>query len=66
LQVFEPGAQGEHKLARGFLPTLTQSAHWIKDELFKTPIRDFCKTEQAHIADYRAQMQAHSPYKNSD
>jgi hypothetical protein len=34
LERFEPGAQGEHKVARGFLPTRTWSAHWIADEAF--------------------------------
>ncbi|SMN15560.1 COGs COG3146 [uncultured Candidatus Thioglobus sp.] len=64
LQVFEPGAQGEHKVARGFVPTLTQSAHWIKDEGFKQPIKDFCKMEQEHIQKYMQQVNTHNPYKN--
>ncbi len=64
LKVFEPGAQGEHKVARGFVPTLTQSAHWIRDEAFKQPIKDFCQREQAHIQQYIAQVNTHNPYKN--
>ena len=64
LQVFEPGAQGEHKVARGFVPTLTQSAHWIKDEGFKQPIKDFCEMEQEHIHAYMHQVNTHNPYKN--
>ncbi len=64
LQVFEPGAQGEHKVARGFVPTLTQSAHWIKDEGFKQPIKDFCEMEQEHIQKYMQHVNTHNPYKN--
>lgn len=64
LQVFEPGAQGEHKVARGFTPTLTQSAHWIKDAGFKQPIEDFCKTEREHIQKYIQQVNTHNPFKN--
>jgi len=65
LQVFEPGAQGEHKVARGFVPTLTQSAHWIKDEGFQVPIKDFCKQEAQHIKHYIQQVNTHNPYKES-
>lgn len=65
LQVFEPGAQGEHKVARGFMPTLTQSAHWIKDEGFKTPIKDFCEQETQHIKHYIQQVSTHNPYKEN-
>ena len=38
LRAFEPGAQGEHKLARGFLPTLVHSRHWIADPAFAEAI----------------------------
>ncbi len=65
LQVFEPGAQGEHKVARGFIPTLTQSAHWIKDEGFKDPIKGFCKQEVQHIEHYIQQVNTHNPYKEN-
>jgi len=63
LQLFEPGAQGEHKLARGFLPTLTRSAHWLLDETFKVPIENFVIHEQQAVQAYIAQCQASSPYK---
>lgn len=65
LQVFEPGAQGEHKVARGFMPTLVQSAHWIRDEGFKQPIKDFCEMEREHIQKYSQQVNTHNPYKQS-
>ena len=41
LQRFEPGAQGEHKIWRGFLPTKTWSAHWIADPRFSDAIRRY-------------------------
>jgi predicted N-acyltransferase len=66
LKVFEPGAQGEHKVSRGFVPTLTKSAHWIKDEEFKQPIKHFCEQEQQHIAYYMEQVNEHNPYKEQN
>lgn len=63
LKVFEPGAQGEHKISRGFLPTKTWSAHNIADSRFEPSIRDFCKREQEYILqDYEALMSL-SPYR---
>ena len=63
LQVFEPGAQGEHKVARGFIPTQTTSAHWIRDDGFKAPIQHFCEQEAKHIQQYIEQVNTHNPYK---
>lgn len=45
MSVFEPGAGGEHKLARGFDPTLTYSAHWIADERLDRAVRAFLARE---------------------
>jgi len=62
LSVFEPGAQGEHKLARGFLPTRTRSFHWIADTRFREAIAASLRQE-AHLLDnYRAELLEHSPY----
>ena len=38
LQRFEPGAQGEHKISRGFMPTPTYSSHWLADPIFQRAI----------------------------
>ncbi len=46
LERFEPGAGGEHKLARGFLPTLTHSVHSIREPRFAAAIDDFCHRER--------------------
>ncbi|MDB4994437.1 MAG: hypothetical protein JWM74_1869 [Myxococcaceae bacterium] len=54
LEVFEPGAGGEHKRARGFDPTITYSAHWIRDPRMRGILRDFVTRErsaiEAHVA----------------
>ncbi len=60
---FEPGAQGEHKISRGFLPTKTWSWHWIKEPAFKTAIAKFIDRETAHMELYMAELGQHSPYK---
>lgn len=66
LRRFEPGAQGEHKVSRGFLPTPTYSAHWIADPRFHTAIEHFLETETEGMADYLAEMNAHSPYRAAE
>ncbi len=64
LQRFEPGAQGEHKIYRGFLPTLTHSAHWIADPGFRRAIADFLDRETPAVRDYARQLLQHSPYRD--
>lgn len=65
LQCFEPGAQGEHKLARGFLPTLTRSSHWVADDEFRQPISNFVAHEREAVAEYITQLQTATPYKTT-
>ena len=62
---FDAGAQGEHKLLRGFLPVETHSAHWIRDPGFRDAIGRFLADEQAGLRRYRHAMEAHSPYRTS-
>lgn len=64
LQRFEPGAQGEHKIHRGFLPTLTHSAHWIAQPDFRRAIADFLQRETPAVRDYARGLWEHSPYRN--
>jgi len=66
LRVFEGGAQGEHKLARGMLPTRTWSAHWVEDPVFGPAITDFLQRESALIDAYLAELTAHSPYRQEE
>ena len=63
LSRFEPGAQGEHKIPRGFLPMPTWSAHWIADPGFAEALRQWSLREQAAVLQaYEALMTA-SPYR---
>jgi hypothetical protein len=62
LQRFEPGTQGEHKVPRGFVPTLTHSAHYIADPRFAAAIRDYAQREARGVDHYAAAVQSHVPY----
>ncbi len=64
LHRFEPGAQGEHKIYRGFLPTLTHSAHWIAHPEFRRAIADFLDRETPAVREYARDLLQHSPYRN--
>lgn len=64
LQHFEPGTQGEHKVSRGFEPTITHSSHWIADSRFRDAIGDFLQREQLAVDDYASSMQEHVPYRD--
>ncbi len=65
LQRFEAGAQGEHKLNRGLLPTPTYSAHWLKHPEFSHAVADFLQRERAGIDEYHTVLKHHSPFKKS-
>lgn len=65
LQRFEPGAQGEHKIARGFLPTPTYSTHWIANPVFKEAISEFLNHETRGMEHYIEQLREHSPFKQT-
>jgi predicted N-acyltransferase len=60
---FEPGTQGEHKLARGFTPTVTWSAHWIADGPLRRAIGAYLEREGAAIDAYAHEAEAHAPFK---
>lgn len=64
LRRFEPGAQGEHKIARGFLPTRTWSAHWIADAGFERILGDFCRRERAMMEQECRALMEDSPYRH--
>lgn len=61
LEAFEPGAQGEHKIARGFIPTLTCSSHWLADSQFRGAIAAWVQHEQEGVAEYMQAAARHSP-----
>jgi predicted N-acyltransferase len=65
IQTFEGGAQGEHKMARGFLPTTIQSAHYIVDPKFAKAVKHFLEREHAGIGAYVDELGEHSPLKST-
>jgi len=60
---FDAGAQGEHKIMRGFEPVKTWSAHWIVDPRFRDAIGDFLERESQHIDSYVDELSGHRAYK---
>jgi predicted N-acyltransferase len=60
---FEPGAQGEHKLARGFLPVLTRSSHWVAHAGYRRAVADFASREDEAVRAYAEELEEHSPYR---
>jgi predicted N-acyltransferase len=65
LALFEPGVQGEHKISRGFVPTLTWSAHAIEDAAFRDAIARYLEHEHELILDYRDELCRRSPFRDS-
>jgi predicted N-acyltransferase len=62
----EAGAQGEHKIQRGYLPVPTWSAHWIRDPGFAAAVEDFLGRERAAVeAEIRGLME-YSPFRSGD
>jgi len=61
---FDGGAQGEHKIARGFEPILTHSNHWIRESGFRAAIEHFIAEEATGIKAYAADARSHLPFKD--
>ncbi|WP_299981099.1 GNAT family N-acetyltransferase [uncultured Pseudoteredinibacter sp.] len=64
LKRFDPGAQGEHKIQRGFKPSYVHSAHWIASDEFRPAIEDFLKQESEHIKLYKEDAESYLPFKS--
>ena len=64
IKIVEAGAQGEHKLQRGYIPTKTWSAHWIKDKEFSNAIESFLNKEGELIDSQKNELDILSPYKS--
>lgn len=60
---FEPGTQGEHKVARGFEPATTWSAHWIADSRFRRALDDYLAQERGAVDEYAASVEQHVPFR---
>ncbi|RDS86408.1 GNAT family N-acetyltransferase [Dyella psychrodurans] len=62
LESFQPGAQGEHKLARGFMPVRTHSRHYVLHEGFRSAVRRALAHEREGMDAYAEELLDHSPY----
>ncbi|HEY8521190.1 MAG TPA: GNAT family N-acetyltransferase [Gammaproteobacteria bacterium] len=63
LTTFEPGTQGEHKIARGFSPTPTWSCHWLPDPGFRRAVQAFLARETIQVDAYMDYLDEHVPYR---
>jgi len=63
ITIFEGGAQGEHKMARGLLPVRTQSAHWLAHPQFAAAVDDFLARERQSIASHMDELNERNPYR---
>jgi len=63
IQCFEGGAQGEHKMARGFLPQKTWSAHWLAQPAFANAIEHFLQQEHGGIDSYIDELHENNPFR---
>jgi predicted N-acyltransferase len=64
IQAFEGGAQGEHKMARGFLPIRTLSAHWLAHPAFADAVANFLHRETGGIDDYLQELDERTPFRS--
>jgi predicted N-acyltransferase len=62
----EAGAQGEHKLARGYRPTTTYSAHWIANPSFRAAVADFLKRERRQVQRENESLAEHMPFREAN
>jgi predicted N-acyltransferase len=65
LQTVEAGAQGEHKIARGYLPQTTYSAHYIADPGLRRAIDDYLKRERAYVAEAARELTEAAPFRKA-
>jgi uncharacterized protein len=65
IRTFEGGAQGEHKLARGFLPVTTRSAHWLAHPEFARAVENYLQRETDAVSEYVDELNDRSPFKHN-
>ncbi len=66
LHTVEAGAQGEHKLARGYLPTPTWSLHWMRDEGFANAVGDYLRAERAAVDEEIEILTEYGPFRRAE
>ena len=64
IKIFEGGAQGEHKIARGFLPVTTYSAHHLAEKAFSDAVARFIERESEGIDHYLNELNDRTPFKS--
>ncbi len=65
LQRFDPGAQGEHKIPRGFHPVLTHSQHWVAHPAFREAIGEFVREEAEAVRQYQQDACSALPFRET-
>ena len=65
LKLFDPGVQGEHKLARGFMPVTSYSTHWVRHEGFADALTGYLDREREQVAHYIEIAGEHTPFKKA-
>ena len=65
LKTVEAGAQGSHKVARGYLPCATYSAHWIENDSFRDAISKFVDEEKTYVERDINYIEQHSPFNSN-
>jgi len=66
LKKVEAGAQGEHKLARGYIPVTTYSAHYIADPSFRKAVANYLEEERNYIAELQDTLSEHTPFRRGE
>lgn len=66
LAVVEAGAQGEHKLARGYQPVTTHSAHYIPNASFRRAVAQYLEHERADVSEIGKVLKRHTPFRKGD
>lgn len=63
IRIFESGAQGQHKISRGFVPAQTRSFHLVRNQAFHDAIAQFLSRENQGLDEYREQLAVHDPFR---
>lgn len=66
LRVVEAGAQGEHKLARGYMPVTTQSAHYLAHSGLNAAVEDYLRRERREVEQMTEYLEDHAPFRKSE
>jgi predicted N-acyltransferase len=62
----EAGAQGQHKIQRGYLPAFTYSNHYISDPSFESAVKEFLVRESRQMVLEKAHLEEGSPYRKEE